>query len=167
MKIARAGMVTDYITEALLIMIRKMPYSEITISSLCKKAGVTRMSFYRNYTTKEDVLRAWIADITDDFLKKSAISYKNDTTTEYFRKLFTHLRSHKDICLAIYRAGLIHLIKDQFDQVFLALHKEEYDEYKSYFLAGGVYNIFLIWLIHGCKETPEELAAKVSTILER
>ena len=167
MKTVREGSVTEYITEALLLMMKKKPYNDISVTVLCEKAGVTRMSFYRNFNTKEDVLKAWITTITDHFLQDSKISYKKDSTEQYFIKLFTHLKNHSDICLAMYNAGLIYLIKDEFDHIFLSLHKDEYDEYKSYFLAGGIYNIFLLWLIHGCKETPEQLAAKLNNILER
>ncbi len=159
--------VREYITDALLLMMKKVPYNDISITSLCEKAGVTRMSFYRNFSTKEDVLKAWIRSVTESFLNDSGISYRNDSSEQYFTKLFTHLKNHKDICLAIYDAGLIYLIKDEFDSVFLTLHREEYDEYKSYFLAGGIYNIFLLWLIHGCRESPQELASRLNDLLER
>ncbi len=167
MKITRDGSVTEYIVEALLLMMNKNVYSDISITALCEKAGVTRMSFYRNFTTKEDVLKYWITSITETFLQESGISYKNDSTEQYFIKLFTHLKSYSDICLNLYNAGLIYLVKDEFDHVFLTLHQGEYDEYKSYFLAGGIYNIFLLWLIHGCQESPKELAVKLDSIFER
>ena len=46
MKITRDGSVTEYIVEALLLMMNKNAYSDISITALCEKAGVTRMSFY-------------------------------------------------------------------------------------------------------------------------
>ncbi len=67
----------------------------------------------------------------------------------------------------MYRAGLIHLVKKQFDRVFLEIHQGEYDPYKSYFLAGGIYNVFLLWLKNGCRETPEELADRMEDMLEK
>lgn len=74
MKISREGSVTEYITDALLLLLKKVPYNEISVTALCDKAGVTRMSFYRNFNTKEDVLEAWISSITEDFLRDSRIS---------------------------------------------------------------------------------------------
>ena len=122
------------------------------------------MSFYRNFESKEDILRKWITGVTDNFLKVSGISYKNESTESYFTKLFTHLEQYKTMCTAMYRAGLIYLIKEQFDRVFIELHSKEYDDYKSYFLAGGIYNVFLLWLQSGCKERPEELADRLGSI---
>lgn len=65
----------------------------------------------------------------------------------------------------MYKADLIYLVKEQFDRVFLSIHQNEYDPYKSYFLAGGIYNVFLLWLINDYKETPEELADRMNDML--
>ncbi|SDN05149.1 TetR/AcrR family transcriptional regulator [Lachnospira pectinoschiza] len=165
MKIAREKLAVEYLSDALIILMKKMDYKDISITKICEKAGVTRMSFYRNYSSKEDVLKSWIKAITNSFLEETKISYKGDSSEEYFQKLFSHFKKYANICQLIYKAGLIYLIKDEFDRVFLELHKEEYDEYKSYFLAGGVYNIFLLWLIHGCKESPEELSSRLENLL--
>ena len=165
MKVKREGLVDEYITEALLMLMKNKDYKDVSITDICEKAGVTRMSFYRNFESKEDVLNKWLTAVTDDFLSTSGISYKNDSNGEYFVKLFTHLKKHGTICQAMNKAGLIHLVKDQFDRVFLGIHRDEYDDYKSYFLAGGIYNVFLLWLINGCKETPEELATRMEGML--
>ncbi len=95
MKIKREAFVNEYITEALLMLMKKKAYKDITITEICTKAGVTRMSFYRNFESKEDILRRWITDITDRFLTVSGISYKNDSPREYFVKLFTHIDKPK------------------------------------------------------------------------
>lgn len=167
MKVKREASVAEYITEALLLLMKKKAYAGISITEVCAKAGVTRMSFYRHFASKDDILQKWITDITDDFVSGSHISYKYDTSEQYFIKLFTHMQEHKDICFALYKAGLIHLIKGEFDRIFLASYTGEYDAYKSYFLSGGIYNVFLLWLINGCKETPNELADKLVDILEK
>ena len=165
MKIKRDAFVDEYIMDALLLLIRKKEYKDISITEICERAGVTRMSFYRNFESKEDILKKWITRVTDDFLSESGISYKEDPAADYFIKLFTHMEKHKDICQALYRAGMIHMVKDEFDRVFITIHKGEYDDYKSYFLAGGIYNVFLLWLINGCREKPKEIAARMEKML--
>lgn len=49
--------VRSQILKALLEMMRIDNFDSITISNLTAKAEVGRASFYRNYQTKEDVLR--------------------------------------------------------------------------------------------------------------
>lgn len=163
----RKKYVIRHITEVLFKLLSVKRISEISISELCKEAGVGRASFYRNFDSKEDVLKKWLMKTTENFIINSRISFKNDSITDYFIKLFTHLTQYKDICTIFYRAGLIYLIKDEFDRVFIMFYKGIYDEFKSNFLSGGIFNIFLLWLINGCVETPEQLADKLIDIMEK
>lgn len=109
----------------------------------------------------------WLAGVTDRFVAESGIRYKDDAPRDYFIKLFTHLARYQSICGALYEAGLMYLLKDEFDRVFLAIHSGEYDDYKSCFHAGGIYNVFLLWLMRGCAETPEELADRLAGLMEK
>lgn len=165
MKIKREALVDVYITEALLILLRDKEYKDISITEICKKAGVTRMSFYRNFASKEDILFKKVRNVTDSFVKESDISYKSDTVSSYFVKLFTHMQQQKELCAALNKAGLIYMVKDEFDRVFLNTYENDYDEYKSLFLAGGIYNVFLFWLINDCRDDPETLAQRLDGIL--
>lgn len=167
MKIKRDGLVSEYIMDALLLLMEKKDYHDISITELCEKAGATRMSFYRNFESKEDILRKWLAEVTDRFVAQRGISYKNDAPHDYFVTLFAHLEQHKNICTALHEAGLDYLLKEEFDRVFLSIHGGEYDDYKSFFHAGGIYNVFLLWLMRGCAETPEELADKLAGLMEK
>lgn len=165
MKIKREALVDVYITEALLLLLKKKEYKDISITEICKKAGVTRMSFYRNFESKEDILFQKVRTVTDSFLKESAISYKSDTISSYFIKLFTHMKQQTELCNALHKAGLIHMVKDEFDRVFLNTYRQEYDKYKSVFLAGGIYNVFLFWFADNCRDNPEDLAKRLDDIL--
>lgn len=44
--------VKESITQALLILMENKDFEKITITDIVNKAGVVRMSFYRNYTSK-------------------------------------------------------------------------------------------------------------------
>lgn len=167
MKVKREALVDVYITEAFLFLLKKKEYKDISITEICNKAGVTRMSFYRNFESKEDILLKKVRYVTDSFLKESGISYKSDTISSYFIKLFTHMKQQIELCNAINKAGLIHIIKDEFDRVFLNTYRQEYDEYKSVFIAGGIYNVFLFWLTDNCRDSPENLAKRLEGILTR
>lgn len=155
------------ISEALLRLMKTREYSKITLQNIVDEAGVSRMAFYRNFESKEGVIRYWLKGVTEQFVAKSGISYKNDAPRDYFITLFTHLAGYREICEALYKAGLSYLLKDEFDRVFLSIHGGEYDDYKSYFHAGGIYNVFLLWLMRGCPEAPEELADKLDNIMAR
>ena len=56
-------LVRECIVEAMIKLIYEKPLSAITISELTERAGVSRMTFYRNYGSKEDVWKDELADL--------------------------------------------------------------------------------------------------------
>ena len=50
------NIVKESLTDALFKLMSKREFNDITISELSKKAGVSRLSFYRNYNSKEDII---------------------------------------------------------------------------------------------------------------
>ena len=167
MKIQREKNVDEYIIESLFNLMKKTKYTNISITEITEKAGVSRVSFYRNFDSKEDIIKKWISNTTDNFLNNSNISYENDSSKDYFIKLFTHLEKHKDKTTLIYNANLSYLLKNEFDNKLLTIYKEKYHNYKSYFIAGGIYNVFYYWLINGYKENPNELAEKLVDLMQK
>ena len=167
MRLQSEKYVDKYITDALFSLMKKKDYNNISITEICEKAGTGRMSFYRNFESKENIIKKWITTTTDNFLQNSDISYKNDSTKDYFIKLFTHLDKYKNETFLIYKAGLFNLLKNEFDDKLIKLHQKEYENYKSYFIAGGIFNVYYFWLINGSKESPQELASKMVDLLEK
>ena len=142
------GECSTYIITALLQLMQKKAFDRISITELCRKAGVSRMSFYRNFESKEAVLKKWCARITDRFVAESGINYRNNTMKEYFNTLFR-------------------IVKDDIDRVFFETYRDVYDEYKMHFITGGIFNAYVLWIENGLRETPEELSLKLSEILEK
>ena len=164
---ARTAYTIEHITAALLELLKDCPFSEITVSEICSHARVGRASFYRNFESKEDVLKKWLDQVTDNFVSGSAISLERDSPTEYFTKLFTHMMEYREICFILHKAGLTQLLRDEFDRRFLLSYREVYGEFKSCFLSGGIFNIVISWLVRGCPETPGEIAGKLAEILRK
>ena len=48
--------VSDYITNSLFELMKKKPYADISITEITDKAKVNRVSFYRNFISKEDII---------------------------------------------------------------------------------------------------------------
>ena len=53
----------ECIVSALLQLIKEKPLSAITISELTARAGVSRMTFYRNYHSKEEIFSLHLQEI--------------------------------------------------------------------------------------------------------
>ena len=51
------------IAEVLLRLMTQYPYAEITVKHILLEAGISRKTFYRNFSSKDDVLDAYIEAI--------------------------------------------------------------------------------------------------------
>ena len=51
------------VVNSLLTLLEEKPMDDITISELTQLAGISRMTFYRNYSCKEDILSEHFKDV--------------------------------------------------------------------------------------------------------
>ena len=57
----------ECIVSAILQLINDKPLSSISVSELCSKAGVSRMTFYRNYDSIEDIFVKQLNEIFEEY----------------------------------------------------------------------------------------------------
>lgn len=161
------------IVQALLELIRKKPLSEISISELTAQAGVSRMTFYRNYSSREDVLLSEIQDILDRY--KADDERETGNGTFYDLKHVQHVFSY----FYEYREFVDDLLCCGFSDVFLqqltdfAIQKwmgREEDPLLMFSLTafvGMMFNCYLQWIQNEEAITLEELSALVAKISEQ
>lgn len=149
--------IKDCITKALLQMMKKQPLDAITITALVKTAGVSRVSFYRNYTDKQDIIKQHLRKLMnewgDDFEKN------NNGDMNYFSEsLLHHYYKNKDFYLLLYQHELSNLI---YENLRTACKLEEarnpIERYLKAMIAGTIFGWVDEWLRLGMKESPAEL----------
>lgn len=150
----------NYITDALLILMRNNAYSDITIGNITKKAGVNRSTYYRHFDSKESVIKFFLDSIMSEYLSNFR-KLKSRDFSIYLLTMFGTFYSHKSELISIHKAGLSFLLLDVFVRHFLfkkitteSTLKEQYE--LSYHL-GGIYNNMLLWFSHEMAESPEEM----------
>jgi len=151
-------LVKDAMTEALLKLLKNKNLEEISITEITKKAGVGRVSFYRNFNSKEDILKKYTDQLTDEFVKEQTFKYDSTRFKEYIVMLFEHLNKHKEYCKLLYNNNLLYLVKDTFDKYFLKGTTNKKEQFNRIYISGGLFNIFEFWLVNGCQESPRELS---------
>ncbi len=45
----------------------KKNYENITITDIAERAGVTRINFYRNFNTKDDIVKQYVQNIFNEY----------------------------------------------------------------------------------------------------
>jgi len=148
--------VRESIETALIQLMEKKPFGNITISEIVEKAGVSRVSYYRNYYYKEDVLFAKMDKIAAEW-KDNVEKISNDVGEQVI-KLFERERP---ILGVIYKNGLEHLMY-KLIRKYCGLEEKIDNNVSTYFLsmlAGLFFGWCDEWVKRGMQETPEQIKA--------
>ena len=152
----------ECIVTALIELMKVRDYHRISITDITRKAGVSRMAYYRNYTSKEDILNKYMEDVGIAIHEKLENIATEDDMYGYFLALFEQLGAHMDIGITAYRANLgeliLHNITKNMKLSFPPDEKDAESRHRYLFLAGAFYNVFIEWLKTGCTESCEEMA---------
>lgn len=155
----RNTFVKSQITDAMLLLLKEKPFSEIAIKEITDIAQVSRNSFYRNYADKEDVIKQHLHSLLQNW-NDTYVPDENDGTKLY-SSLFVHLEKNKDLYLLLRQQNLFHLFMD----VFLERYgtKPELDNASAYatsFISYGIYGWINEWIARGMQE-PAEMVAEL------
>ena len=123
------------------------------------------MAFYRNFDSKDAIIRYYLQKKTDRFIRDSLIGSESGYSEEYFRKLFEHLSGARELGRLLIDTNLFDLLRMEFDRIYLGKARSEQERLRYYFIAGGICNVYHYWLSSGCRETPAELARELARIL--
>ena len=158
MKIKREALVGAYITDALLLLMRKKDYKDISITEICEKAGVTRMSFYRNFESKEDILRGYIKKISTEWTDE-VDKIESRPLSELLGLLFAHFEKYTDFYSLINERDLTYLLKDVIIGLFGPKPENCKEEaYARAYFVYALYGWIEVWFQRGMQESAEEIA---------
>ena len=158
------NVVRESITIALIQLMEQKELSEITITEIVRRAGVGRSSFYRNFSSKEDVLVARLDYLGAQWIAAHPVQDLRGSVLSMFRYM---LSIEREIRL-LYASGLSHLLLRHIRGVCGARPGQPNSEaYMRASLAGGIFGWCDEWVRRGMPESPEEMASLAADILDR
>ena len=104
--------VVESITDALLILMKQKPLSEINVSELCNKAGVSRVSFYRNFTSLEDILLKYLKKCTDDWWVEFSKKSEEEIQQTFWPALLRQYKNHTELINLLKKNDVTHILKE-------------------------------------------------------
>lgn len=155
----RNAYVLEHLTGSLLMLLVEKPLEQISISELCDAAGVGRTSFYRNFETKEEILKAHIKHLFCGWMNEWKSS-PGLPLSELVYQVFSHFETNRDFYSLLNKRGLTYLLKDiLLDLCGFNPDQEVAAAYSSAYAAFFLYGWIEVWFRRGMKETAAELAA--------
>ncbi|MEG0365905.1 MAG: TetR/AcrR family transcriptional regulator [Coprobacillus sp.] len=154
-----------YITDSLLILLKSKSYNSITIAEITTKAGVNRSTYYRNFISKDDIIKQYYEILLITFY--STISDENIKLEDYLFKMFSFFYSQRNDLLLLHRHCLSYLLLDALNDKFCSNKqvKNFNDSFSIYYHTGGIFNTFLLWFNNDMNKTPQQMTDYSTKVL--
>ena len=152
--------VCESLQQALIILMNKKKFSDISITELCRKAGVSRMAFYNNYNSKDDLLKQLISHHSDFLVNVIGSPFREKTDVSWYIKMFEYAKENHYNLKTIFDAGFKYEYLATITDI--VLHDKNISSDKRYLRlmwAGGIINTIIYWLESGMKESIDDIAS--------
>lgn len=150
------------IINALFELMHEKSFSDISISELIRRADVARVSFYRNYESKEDVLLTLIDDVLEQYRKTLDEEETDFYTYQNICRSFEYFKKYGDFALDLYRFGygsiLLEKLNQFHEEIAGIMPNSSIEKYKLYMYMGAFFNTAITWLKNGAEEETEDIA---------
>lgn len=157
----------NYIFEAYYELLKKQAYQDINVCDICTKAGVSRMSFYRNFKSKDDLTQKAIERIISN-LKQSLKKCEPLNQFNVTKEIFTAALKYKDAFKSLDQTNIVKdFINCVSEKIFSFTPEDKINPSKQYipiFYFSAISGVLGFWIHNGAKETPEEMAKGICSI---
>ena len=145
--------------DALFELMKEKDFSKITIDELTQRAKVGRVTYFRNFKSKEDIIKYKLESIMDEYLEE--FESKHDRTKEaYIRTILETFLKHEEFLKIIHKQNQSYILQkvlvNYFNNILREASKKEM--YQVYYHIGGIYNFIICWIENDMKDQPESLA---------
>ena len=127
----------ECIKNALVGLLKNKHYSEITMTDIIRKSGVSRTGVYKNYKSKAEIMLDIYAGFLDDIIA--------ELTTSIYRNVeivFNIAQKNRAALEALINAGLEHHLLDMMNECF----EEVADPFYMPMWIGMIYNVLVKWV---------------------
>lgn len=131
----------ECIETALIQLMAKEDFAKISVSDIVKRAGVSRTAFYRNYTSKEEVLQSSVEETVAGI---AAAPYSDDPD-DLARTLLPATEEYMDDFRLLLKAGLGGMVLDRITAHLIGEDADlpETERRRKIMWAGAAYNLLV------------------------
>ncbi|MCI8956166.1 MAG: TetR/AcrR family transcriptional regulator [Eubacterium sp.] len=155
------------IGEAVIALMKEKIFDKITILDITRKAGVSRMTFYKYYHSKEQVVESYLQEIISGYVEKFGDNFSDDFPNfDNTLAALNYFDEYADFFLEIAHAGLYNLLINAVNLYMeeTIVPRYQVSPYKIYYYAGALLNIFIKWEESGKNIDAETIAKTIASI---
>ncbi len=157
----------EYIQEALVELLKKQSINDISITDLTEKAGIARSTFYRYYSSLDEVIDDYILAIFSKMRKEKSFNFNVQSTIRGFLEIFY---DYRDFFRLLVRRGLIERVQRFLFNVCYEGIKDlgrnsQINELEAYYYGGASSGFIIGIIINDYKVSIEEAEKKLGSLL--
>ena len=151
-------------TDALLTLMKKYPYKDITIIQVCQEAQIVRQTYYRNFNSKDDILKYYLDNMVRQYFTDY---YTAEDVQAQLQTFFSYMLQHREFLLLTSENGLFFMIDEAISvniTKFLNFYQlstiedPKFEKYVTGFIASTICSLLSLWVDNGFTESPEVLS---------
>lgn len=169
------NLIQSCVEKALLQLMKTKNYNDIAVGEIAGQAGIHRATFYRHFTSKEEVLRCCLFEMLPK--NGSATEVPQTDFESFIYPVFQAFYENREQLLLLNKAGLsgqlLDVLKEyfSFDEIPDAAGRSPDTQngpnilkFRMAFRIGGIYSCLLLWFSHDMIETPAEMTKIAASV---
>lgn len=165
--------------ENMLRLLKEKEMEKISVSELCREAGINRATFYRHYGIPRDVLMEIQMDFYHELRQTIPLPACAEDVKPTIEKLCSFMADHMELLRIIIQsnsdADFAAFINELYLEIwaeigqFGALRKLNHEDARmlTLYFAGGSYFVMRHWLLGNVRKSPEEIALYLYDLLSK
>lgn len=149
----------DCLADALIEKMKEKPFEKITVDEIVEFAGVGRATYFRHFSSKQEMLTYKIMRQWETKAKKQDMQERRKFDVNSALDFFESNLVLRDVSNIIYKAGLQSVLFNAFNKIMVPTDSEStLGRYRERFYAYGLFGLLNEWIGNGFKQSPQEMA---------
>lgn len=150
--------VKQYLQDSLIILLERKKFADISITELCAKAGVSRMAFYSNYDSKDDLFEQIVRSLNKDLVDAVGSPFEHSTDIHWYLNFFMILSENIDTVKTVFGADRERYRYALTSVVLQNTHLSELEKFLRIIWTGGIVDATLHWMDSNLNVSVEYMA---------
>lgn len=156
----------ECISDALYKLLSEKDLTKITVEDITKNAGVGRVTYFRHFSSKEEVLQFKISRLWDKYCDTHNIKIRNRFDISNAVDFFDFNYEIREYLKILYQTGLEMSVFNVFRDILIPKDIHSKHWYREKFYSYGLYGLLDGWIQKDFSETPKQMAKMLLEIMQ-